>query len=468
MKITALEIKQHEFEKSFRGYNIEEVDIFLNNIASEWERTSNEAKMLRMQLEIAEKEATKLREVEMSLIKTLQNAESTSNKITEHAQSKANAQLENARIESERIMNEAIAHSEKIKADAEQYAQELISKSKSSSEELLISTKESSEKLRLEAERFANELSEKAKKEADALVENTKIEVSQNQQKQLEKESTLKAEIAELEDYKAELIAQLKAFTSNTIERLQHIAPNAISSESSAVTAPKVEVAPVAEDTLIPAEEEITEEPVSTYDDSVYTEETEEEEEVVGFASSANNITLVEEVEQINEAVDDLTHIEGIGPKIAEILASNRVTTYRELAITPNYKIKEWLTQAGSNYAMHDPTSWPEQAMLASKGEWDELDALKDRLIAGKEPVAAPSQETKTAEAPTNEQNTEEMLDRVNKVKAALKKAMQDKENATVITTNTPVTASPVIDKQTNTNQSTAPKEGGSFFDSLN
>lgn len=35
MKITPLEIRQHEFEKTFRGYNIEEVDsfwvIFLKN-----------------------------------------------------------------------------------------------------------------------------------------------------------------------------------------------------------------------------------------------------------------------------------------------------------------------------------------------------------------------------------------------------------------------------------------------------
>ncbi len=46
MKITALEIKQHEFEKSFRGYDIDEVNNFLSNLAQEWERLLNEAKML--------------------------------------------------------------------------------------------------------------------------------------------------------------------------------------------------------------------------------------------------------------------------------------------------------------------------------------------------------------------------------------------------------------------------------------
>jgi len=81
---------------------------------------------------------------------------------------------------------------------------------------------------------------------------------------------------------------------------------------------------------------------------------------------------------------DDLKIIEGIGPKIAEILIAAGITTFAELAKTKATKIKELLDGAGSRYKMHDPTSWPKQADLAAKGKMEELKKLQDELNAGK------------------------------------------------------------------------------------
>ena len=81
---------------------------------------------------------------------------------------------------------------------------------------------------------------------------------------------------------------------------------------------------------------------------------------------------------------DDLKIIEGVGPKIAEILIAAGITTFAELAKTKATKIKELLDGAGSRYKMHDPTSWPKQADLAAKGKMDELKKLQDELNAGK------------------------------------------------------------------------------------
>ncbi len=81
---------------------------------------------------------------------------------------------------------------------------------------------------------------------------------------------------------------------------------------------------------------------------------------------------------------DDLKKIEGIGPKIAEIMVSNGVPTFEVMANTPAETLKEYLLAAGSRYQMHDPTTWPEQAALAAKGEWDELKVLQDNLKGGK------------------------------------------------------------------------------------
>jgi cell division initiation protein len=120
MKITSLEIKQHEFEKSFRGYDIEEVNHFLSNIAQEWERMLNESKMLKMQLDISEKEASKLREVEMTLIKTLRTAEDTSTRLTENAANQASKKVAEAEQKAARIIAEAENIASQLIADAEQ------------------------------------------------------------------------------------------------------------------------------------------------------------------------------------------------------------------------------------------------------------------------------------------------------------------------------------------------------------
>jgi large subunit ribosomal protein L20 len=81
---------------------------------------------------------------------------------------------------------------------------------------------------------------------------------------------------------------------------------------------------------------------------------------------------------------DDLTKIEGIGPKIGELLAGQGVDTYAKLADTSAEKLSEILHEAGSRYASHDPGTWPQQAKLAAEGKFDELKALQDELKGGR------------------------------------------------------------------------------------
>jgi len=98
-------------------------------------------------------------------------------------------------------------------------------------------------------------------------------------------------------------------------------------------------------------------------------------------------IEEVEEVEQeaTTEVVaDDLKKIEGIGPKISELLQNGGIKTFAQLADAKVEKLKEILEAAGSRYKMHDPTTWPQQSALAATGKWDELKVLQDELQGGK------------------------------------------------------------------------------------
>jgi len=81
---------------------------------------------------------------------------------------------------------------------------------------------------------------------------------------------------------------------------------------------------------------------------------------------------------------DDFKKIEGIGPKIAQLIVDAGITTFADLANTEADKIKEILVAAGSRYTMHDPTTWPQQSQLAADGKWDELKVLQDELDGGK------------------------------------------------------------------------------------
>jgi small subunit ribosomal protein S2 len=82
---------------------------------------------------------------------------------------------------------------------------------------------------------------------------------------------------------------------------------------------------------------------------------------------------------------DNLTKIEGIGPKAAEALVAAGVDTYDKLAGSKAENIKEILTEASSRMAHLDPTSWPKQARMAADGKWDALKEWQDKAKAGVE-----------------------------------------------------------------------------------
>ncbi len=82
---------------------------------------------------------------------------------------------------------------------------------------------------------------------------------------------------------------------------------------------------------------------------------------------------------------DDLEKVEGIGPKIAEVLTEAGIDTFAKLADATPESIREILDNAGSQFASHDPATWSQQAKLAADGKWDELKAWQDELDGGRE-----------------------------------------------------------------------------------
>ena len=83
--------------------------------------------------------------------------------------------------------------------------------------------------------------------------------------------------------------------------------------------------------------------------------------------------------------LDDLKVIEGIGPKIEQLLKDGGITTWAELASADVERLKEILDAAGPRYQIHDPSTWPAQSKFAVAGEWEELKEYQDMLTGGRD-----------------------------------------------------------------------------------
>jgi len=107
-------------------------------------------------------------------------------------------------------------------------------------------------------------------------------------------------------------------------------------------------------------------------------------EEKVAPAPKTKAVKVVKAAAPAPTAKDDLTKIEGIGPKIAEIFAAKGIATFADLSKAKPAALKTILDEAGSRFKMHDPTTWPAQAKLAAAGSWDKLQTMQDELKGGK------------------------------------------------------------------------------------
>ena len=126
MRITPLEIRQHTFDKSFRGYDTESVDAFLLSLSQEWERVSEDVRNSKQQLEVAEKEIVRMKEIENSLFKTLKAAEDAQQNINAKAEAEASLITDKARQDAEEITNEAEKKANMLVSESENKAKFLV------------------------------------------------------------------------------------------------------------------------------------------------------------------------------------------------------------------------------------------------------------------------------------------------------------------------------------------------------
>jgi cell division initiation protein len=116
MRLSAIDIKKQEFKKSFKGYDVSEVEAYLDTIANEIEKQYRENEALKEQVAGLEKEKEDL----VHEIQVFRDNEKTFQKAIVKSQDMAEDVLENANKRAELILKEAEIMASKTKLTAQE------------------------------------------------------------------------------------------------------------------------------------------------------------------------------------------------------------------------------------------------------------------------------------------------------------------------------------------------------------
>jgi len=107
MKISPLEIRQQEFTKKMRGFDPDEVQSFLESLADEVQRLSEDNDTLKSEVENLTEQINEYKKIEKNLQDTLLKAQENSTKSFEAAKKQTSLMLKEAELKAAQIIEKA-------------------------------------------------------------------------------------------------------------------------------------------------------------------------------------------------------------------------------------------------------------------------------------------------------------------------------------------------------------------------
>ncbi len=124
--LTPMDIHNKDFKRSFRGYNEDEIDDFLDKVVNDYEKLFRENDRLKEELARAKKDNEQYQQLEQNLKDTLLVAQKTAEEVTSNARKNAEETRENTAKECANKLQEAEMKAEKIIDDAKNKAQAIV------------------------------------------------------------------------------------------------------------------------------------------------------------------------------------------------------------------------------------------------------------------------------------------------------------------------------------------------------
>lgn len=123
--ITPLEIENKEFKRNFRGYNMKSVDVFLDGIIEDYEKTYKENIELKDKVNMLAEQIRHYNTLEETLKSTLIVAQTTADEVTTSARKKAEIIIEDAEASGREIKQRAKEDVKNIKNEYDSLKREI-------------------------------------------------------------------------------------------------------------------------------------------------------------------------------------------------------------------------------------------------------------------------------------------------------------------------------------------------------
>lgn len=120
MPLTPLDIHNKEFGRSFRGYDEDEVNEFLDQVIKDYEALLREQKELQNQVQTLQERLDHFANIEETLSKTIIVAQEAADEVRNNAKKEAQLILKEAEKNADRIINESLTRSRKIALEIEE------------------------------------------------------------------------------------------------------------------------------------------------------------------------------------------------------------------------------------------------------------------------------------------------------------------------------------------------------------
>jgi cell division initiation protein len=120
MPLTPLDIHNKEFTRSFRGYDEDEVNEFLDQVIKDYEIVIREKKELKEKLEQMNEKLNHFTNIEETLNKSILIAQETAEELKGNASKESKLIIKEAEKNADRIINEALNKSRKVSIEVEE------------------------------------------------------------------------------------------------------------------------------------------------------------------------------------------------------------------------------------------------------------------------------------------------------------------------------------------------------------
>jgi len=120
MPLTPLDIHNKEFSRSFRGYDEDQVNEFLDQVIKDYEALIRENKEMQNQMLTLQEKLNHFANIEETLSKTIIVAQEAADEVRNNAKKEAQLIIKESEKNADRIINDSLAKSRKVSLEVEE------------------------------------------------------------------------------------------------------------------------------------------------------------------------------------------------------------------------------------------------------------------------------------------------------------------------------------------------------------